>query len=160
MPFCWFCHALAHLLWILFVLTDVFVYLYGLYEIGHEMRQLMRFWYLSHRRPAKAQASLRIRAVSPEPSLFAHMNYGSRRSVRQKIGHLAPLDGCACEFEEWIYGGQKVPKSHELAQIFSTAIPPPPPNSLVGSNPRFSRMGGRFVNYCRLCFSDSPVFKQ
>ena len=33
----------------------------------------MRLWYLSHRRPAKAQASLRIRTVSPEPSLFAHM---------------------------------------------------------------------------------------
>ena len=30
-------------------------------------------WYLSHRRPAKAQASLRNRAVSPEPSLFARM---------------------------------------------------------------------------------------
>ena len=30
----------------------------------------MRLWYLSHRRPAKAQASLRIRAVLPEPSLF------------------------------------------------------------------------------------------
>ena len=27
------------------------------------MSQLMRVWYLSHRRPAKAQASLRIRAV-------------------------------------------------------------------------------------------------
>ena len=39
----------------------------------------------------KAQASLHIRAVSPEPSLFAHMNYGSRRSVRQKIRYLAPL---------------------------------------------------------------------
>ena len=31
--------------------------------------------------PAKAQASLRIRAVSPEPALFAHMKYGSRRRV-------------------------------------------------------------------------------
>ena len=81
------------------------------------MSQLMRFWYLSHRQPAKAQASLRIRAVSPEPSLFAHMNYGSRRRVRQKIRYLAPLDGCACVFEEWIYGGQKVPKSHELVHI-------------------------------------------
>ena len=49
----------------------------------------MRLWYLSHRRPANAQASLRIRAVSPEPSLFAHMNYGSRRRVRPKIRHLA-----------------------------------------------------------------------
>ena len=39
----------------------------------------MRLWYSSHRRPAKARASLRIRAVSPEPSLFAHMKYGSRQ---------------------------------------------------------------------------------
>ena len=37
----------------------------------------MRLWYLSHRRPAKIQASLRIRAVLPEPSLFAHLKYGS-----------------------------------------------------------------------------------
>ena len=22
--------------------------------------------------------------------------------------HIAPLDGCACAFEEWVYGGQKV----------------------------------------------------
>ena len=40
------------------------------------LSQLMRLWYLSHRRPVKAQASLRIRAVSPEPSLLAHMKYG------------------------------------------------------------------------------------
>ena len=44
----------------------------------------MRLWYLSLRRPAKAHASLRIRVVSTEPSLFAHMKYGSR---------LAPLNG-------------------------------------------------------------------
>ena len=73
------------------------------------MGQLMRLCYLSHRRPAKAQASLRIRAVSPEPSLFAHMKYGSRRRVRQKIRYLDPLDDCACAFEECVYGGQKVP---------------------------------------------------
>ena len=58
----------------------------------------MGLWYLSHRRPANAQASLRIRAVSPEPLLFAHMKYGSRRRVQPKIRHLAPLDGCACAF--------------------------------------------------------------
>ena len=85
------------------------------YPIG-DMSQLMRFWYLSHRRPAKAKASLRICAVSPEPLLFAHMNY-SRRRIRQKIRHLAPLDGCAGVFEEWIYWGQKVPKSRELARM-------------------------------------------
>ena len=75
------------------------------------------FGTLSHRRLAKAQASLRIRAVLPEPSLFAHMKYGNRRRVRPKIRHLAPLDGCACAFEEWVYGGRKVPKSHELAHF-------------------------------------------
>ena len=66
----------------------------------------LRFWYLSHKRSAKAQASLRIRAVSPEPSLFVHMNYGSRRRVRPKIRHLASLDGCACAFEDSVYGGR------------------------------------------------------
>ena len=66
---------------------------------------VMRVWYLSHRWPAKAQA---IRAVWPEPSLFAHMKYESRRRVRPKIRHLAPRDGCACAFEEWLYRGRKV----------------------------------------------------
>ena len=60
----------------------------------------MRLWYLLHRRLVKAQVSLHIRAVSPEPLLFAHMKYGSRRMVQPKIRHLAPLDGCACAFEE------------------------------------------------------------
>ena len=56
------------------------------------MSQLMRLWYLSLRRPAKTQASLRIRAISPDLSLFAHMKYGRRRRVWPKIGHLSPLD--------------------------------------------------------------------
>ena len=34
-----------------------------------QMSQLMRLWYLSHRRPAKVQASLRI---SPEPFRCSH----------------------------------------------------------------------------------------
>ena len=81
------------------------------------MSQLIRLWYLSHRRPEKAQASLRIHAVSPEPSLFAHMKYGTKRRVRPKIRHLAPLDGCVCAFEEWVYGGRKEPQSYGMAQI-------------------------------------------
>ena len=64
------------------------------------LSQLMRLWLISHRGTGKAQASLCIHTVSPEPSLFAHMKYGSRRRVRPKIRHLAPLDGCACGFEE------------------------------------------------------------
>ena len=81
------------------------------------MSQLMRLRYLSHRRPVKAQASLRIRAVSPQPALFAHMKYGSRRRVRPQIRHLVSLDCCACRFEEWVYGGRKVSKSREMAHI-------------------------------------------
>ena len=65
--------------------------------------RLMRLWYLSHRWPAKAQVSLRVCAVSSEPSLFTHMKYRSRRRVRPKIRHLAPLDGSACAFEEWVF---------------------------------------------------------
>ena len=30
--------------------------------------------------------------------------------------NLAPLDGCTCVFEEWIYRGQKVPKSKKIDQ--------------------------------------------
>ena len=81
------------------------------------LSQLMRLWYFSHRQPVKAQATLRICAVSPEPLLFAHMKYGSIQRVKPKISHLASLDGCACGFEEWIYGGQKVPKSHEFSHF-------------------------------------------
>ena len=83
-----------------------------------ELSQLMWLWYLSHRRPAKAQASLHIRAVSPEPSLFAHIIYGSSRRVRPNIRHLAPLDGSAYTFKELVYGGRKVPQSHDMAQLF------------------------------------------
>ena len=66
---------------------------YGTYHIGDQQRL------------SQACAD----AISPEPSLFAHMKYGSRQRVWWKMEHLAPLDGCACVFEEWIYGGRKVP---------------------------------------------------
>ena len=47
-------------------------------------------------RAAKVQASLRIRAVSPEPSLLAHISSESRGTFRQKARSLAPLNGWAC----------------------------------------------------------------
>ena len=73
---------------------------------SQSMSQLMRLWYLSHRRTVKAQARLHILAVSPEPSLFAHLKHGSRRRVWPKIRHVAPVDCCACVFEDWVYGGR------------------------------------------------------
>ena len=54
---------------------------------------------LSPMRAAKVQASLRIRAVSPEPSLLAHRSSESRETFRQKARSLPPLNGWACAVE-------------------------------------------------------------
>ena len=42
------------------------------------------------------RAALRIRAVSPEPPLFAHTSSESRGTFKQKARSLAPLNGWAC----------------------------------------------------------------
>ena len=60
------------------------------------MSRIKRIWFLSPMRAAKVQASLRIRAVSPEPSLLAHTSSESRGTFRQKARSLAPLNGWAC----------------------------------------------------------------
>ena len=59
------------------------------------MDRVKRIWYLSPMRAAKVQASLRIRAVSPEPPLLAHTSSESRGTFRQKARSLAPLNGWA-----------------------------------------------------------------
>ena len=63
------------------------------------MDRVKRIWYLSPMRAAKVQASLRIRAVSPEPPLLAHTSSESRGTFRQKTRSLAPLNGWACAVE-------------------------------------------------------------
>ena len=60
------------------------------------MGRAKRIRYLSPMRAAKVQASLSIRAVSPEPSLLAHTSSESRGTFRQKARSLAPLNGWAC----------------------------------------------------------------
>ena len=60
------------------------------------MDRVKRIWYLLPMRAAKVQASLRIRAVSPEPSLLAHTSSESRGTFRQKARSLAPLNGWPC----------------------------------------------------------------
>ena len=60
------------------------------------MGRIKRIWFLSPMRAAKVQASLRIRAVSPEPPLLAHTSSESRGTFRQKARSLAPLNGWAC----------------------------------------------------------------
>ena len=59
------------------------------------MDRVKRIWYLSPMQAAKVQVSLRIRAVSPEPSLLAHTSSESRGTFRQKARSLAPPNGWA-----------------------------------------------------------------
>ena len=63
------------------------------------MDRVKRIWYLSPMQAAKVQASLRIHAVSPEPSLLAHRSSESRGTFRQKARSLAPLNGWTCAVE-------------------------------------------------------------
>ena len=58
--------------------------------------RVKRIWYLSPMRAAKVQASLRIRAVSPEPTLLAHTRSESKGTFRQKARSLGLLSGWAC----------------------------------------------------------------
>ena len=65
-------------------------------KILAHLGRVKRIWYLSPMRAAKVQASLRIRAVSPEPPLLAHTSSESRGTFGQKARSLAPLNGWAC----------------------------------------------------------------
>ena len=78
-----------------------------------------RIWYLSPMRAAKVQASLRIRAVSPEPSLLAHTNSESRGTFRQKARSLAPLNGWACAVKIGHDGMLEDTNSLDGAQVIS-----------------------------------------
>ena len=65
--------------------------------------RIKRIWYLSPMRAAKVQASLRIRAVSPEPPLLAHTSSESRGTFRQKARSLASLNGWALGLQRYTH---------------------------------------------------------
>ena len=81
------------------------------------MDRVKRIWYLSPMRAAKVQASLRIRAVSPEPSLLAHTSSESRGAFRQKARSLAPLNGWACAVKIFHDGMLEDTNSLDAAQM-------------------------------------------
>ena len=98
---CWFYHE-AHLqvCMLFFRMTRHSIHpgtLEWQYHIYYQRKMgcVKRIWYLSPMQAAKVQASLRIRAVSPEPSLLAHISSESRGTFRQKARSLAPLNGWA-----------------------------------------------------------------
>ena len=84
--------------------------------------RVKRIWYLSPMRAAKVQASLRIRAVSPEPSLLAHTSSESRGTFRQKARSLAPLNGWACAVKICHGGMLEDTNSLDGAHLFSFKI--------------------------------------
>ena len=88
------------------------------------MDRVKRIWYLSSMRAAKVQASLRIRAVSPEPSLLAHTNSESRGTFRQKARSLAPLNGWACAVKVCHDGMLEDTNSLDAAHIVDTKAAP------------------------------------
>ena len=71
-------------------------------------------------RAAKVQASLRIRAVSPEAPLLAHTSSESRGTFRQKARSLAPLNGWACAVKIYHDGMLEDTKSLAGAQLMYT----------------------------------------
>ena len=75
------------------MIEPVTVHISGRHE--NNLDRVKRIWYLSPMRAAKVQASLRICAVSPEPSLLAHTSSESRGTFRLKARSLAPLNGWA-----------------------------------------------------------------
>ena len=77
-----------------------------------------RIWYLSPMRAAKVQASLRIRAVSPEPPLLAHTSSESRGPIRQNARSLAPLNGWACAVKICHDGVLEDTNSLDRAQLY------------------------------------------
>ena len=76
-------------------------------------------------RAAKVQASLRIRAVSPEPSLLAHTSSESRGTFRQKARSLAPLNGWACAVKICHDGMLEDTNSLDAAHLIWVLIIPP-----------------------------------
>ena len=73
-------------------------------------------------RAAKVQASLHIRAVSPEPPLLAHTSSESRGTFRQKARSLAPLNAWTCAVEICHEGMLEDTNSLDGAQMVDTLI--------------------------------------
>ena len=90
------------------------------YYCWRKIGRVKRLWYLSPMRAAKVQASLRIRAVSPEPPLLAHTSSESRGSFRQKARSLVPLNGWACAVKICHDGMLEDTNSLDAAQIWDS----------------------------------------
>ena len=101
-----------------------------LYYIG----RVKRIWYLSPMRAAKVQASLCIRAVSPESPLLAYTSSESRGTVRQKARSLAPLNGWTCAVTISHDGMLEDTNSLDVAHIIDGIMPESVITSCIKNN--------------------------
>ena len=94
------------------------------------MDRVKRIWLLSPMRAAKVQASLRIRAVSPEPSLLAPISSESRGTFRKKARSLATLNGWPCAVEichdEMLEDTNSLDGAHMIKSNFHSSSPQTP----------------------------------
>ena len=114
-----------------------------------------RIWYLSPMRAAKVQASLRMRAVSPEPPLLAHTSSESRGTFRQKARSLAPLNGWACAVKTCHDGMLEDTNSLDGAQMLYITHNHTILNALktsTGQHPLQILYGPRQANLCLRAF--------
>ena len=74
-------------------------------------------------RAAKVQASLRIRAVSPEPPLLDHTSNESRGTFKQKARSLEPLNGLACAVKIYHDGMLEDTNSLDASQLIEILSP-------------------------------------
>ena len=88
-----------------------------------QLGRVKQIWYLSPMQAGKVQASLRIRAVLPEPPLLAHTSSESRGTFRQKARSLAPLNGWACAVKICHDGMLEDTNSLDAAQLSIYLIP-------------------------------------
>ena len=86
---------------------------------NYQLDRVKRIWYLSPMRAAKVQASLRIRAVSPESPLLAQTSSESRGTFRQKARSLTLLNGWACAVKICHDGMLEDTNSLDGAQLWS-----------------------------------------
>ena len=97
---------------------------YTIHKYLHiQMGRIKRIWYLLPMRVAKIQASLRVRAVSPEPPLLARTSSESRGTFRQKARSLAPLNVWACAVTICHDGMLEDTNSLDWAQMGSKELP-------------------------------------
>ena len=124
------------------------------------MGRVKQIWYLSPMRTAKVQASLRIRAVSPEPPLPAHTSSESRGTFREKARSLAPQNGWACAVKICHHGMLEDTNSLDAPQLVTKCLVPDPTCIFIiiaflitQPKPRFKPLAGpRQANLCLRAF--------